>query len=222
MRMQFGVLTILLAVLAVSVLLGLTHNQIREYFYPKSALMSEREFWKVIDDARKHGTSDDKLRKGLVTELGKLSNDDVRRFAKRFNERMAHAYDMKLWSAVYSLNQGCGDDSFMDFRDYLIMMGEKDYTQIVNDPDSLVDCKLTPEGIHYSEMAFSQTIFELGRPEIDKMQYDIPAIREFYKHNLGAPLKNKGFNGDDEKVLQKELPRIWKYTQSRKAAVGDN
>ena len=67
MRMQFGVLTILLAVLAVSVLLGLTHNQIREYFYPKSALMSEREFWKVIDDARKHGTSDDKLRKGLVT-----------------------------------------------------------------------------------------------------------------------------------------------------------
>ena len=52
MRMQFGVLTILLAVLAVSVLLGLTHNQIREYFYPKSALMSEREFWKVIDDAK--------------------------------------------------------------------------------------------------------------------------------------------------------------------------
>ena len=87
MRMQFGVLTILLAVLAVSVLLGLTHNQIREYFYPKSALMSEREFWKVIDDARKHGTSDDKLRKGLVTELGKLSDDDVRRFAKRFGKR---------------------------------------------------------------------------------------------------------------------------------------
>lgn len=222
MRMQYGVLTTLLAVLAVSVLLGLTHNQIRECFFPKPAVMSEREFWTVIEAARKHSTSDDKLYKGLVAELATLSDDDIRRFAKRFNERMSHAYDMKLWSAVYALNQGCGDDSFMDFRDYLIMMGEKDYTQVVNDPDSLVDFELTPRGIHFAEMSFSQAIFELGRPAIDKLQHDTAALREFYKHDLAASLKNKDFNGDDEKVLQKELPRIWKYLQSRKAADGDN
>ena len=51
-RMRFRILTMLLAVLAVGVLLGLTHNQIREYFFPKPAVMSEREFWKVVEDAR--------------------------------------------------------------------------------------------------------------------------------------------------------------------------
>lgn len=217
--MRFRILTMLLAVLAVGVLLGLTHNQIREYFFPKPAVMSEREFWKVVEDARKHGTSDDKLYKGLIAELGKLSDVDIQRFAKRFSERKSHAYDMKLWSAVYLLNGGCGDDSFLDFRDYLVMMGEKDYARIVTDPDSLVECELTPQGIHFAEMGFSQTMFQLGRPQIDQLQNNIPELMKFYKHDLGNPgLKNKDFNQDDDEVLKKELPRIWNYLQSRKTA----
>lgn len=43
------------------------------------------------------------------------------------------------------------------------------------------------------------------------------APREFYKHDLGqVGMKNDDFDWDDDEVLERGLPRVWKFQKDRK------
>jgi predicted DNA-binding WGR domain protein len=95
-------------------------------------------FWRLIELSRKGTAGDvyiqlDNLRQRLM----RLPEEGLRRFDRIFWELMDQSYHADLWGAAYLIKGGCSDDSFDYFRAWLIMQGERTFTEALRDPDSL-------------------------------------------------------------------------------------
>lgn len=116
--------------------------------------MTQAEFWNII--AKADGLTDpEAVNETIKTALEALEPEEIVSYQTHFDALHDKAYTWKLWGAIYLLNGGCGDDAFIDFRSFLISMGEAMYTRTVNDPDSLADLDHDPEDC-YSETLFNE------------------------------------------------------------------
>ena len=139
--MKFNLRTLLVAFVVFATVIALNADRLSEFFEPKESgiMMSQRNFWRIIDQSWQGATDNQQFRDNLTQQLNQLSEDNLQRFNSRYSERYWRAYDHRLWCAIYLINGGCGDDSFMDFRDYLISRGSKVYNRTINDPETLLD-----------------------------------------------------------------------------------
>ncbi len=65
-------------------------------------------------------------------------------FAGLFSAAYHRAYRWDLWGAAYIIGGGCSDDSFMDFREWLISMGQRVYDAALSRPDALAEVVRAP------------------------------------------------------------------------------
>lgn len=108
-----------------------------------AANMDIAAFWKVIDQARgatpgdaapdKPSANPDSLR----AVLEKLSTDEVKEFAKHFNDQLIRLNRWSVWGAGYVIAGGMSDDSFHYFRSWLIGKGQAAAELALSDPDAL-------------------------------------------------------------------------------------
>jgi predicted DNA-binding WGR domain protein len=96
------------------------------------------KFWRLIELSRKGSGGDvyaqlDNLRE----RLRKLPEAELRSFDQVLWGLMDDSYRADLWGAAYIINGGCSDDGFDYFRGWLILQGEKTFTEALKDPDSL-------------------------------------------------------------------------------------
>ena len=75
-----------------------------------------------------------------------------------------------LWSAASVVAGECSDDGFMDFRSWLIARGEKNYYDVLKDPDQLSHIKM-------DEYCFFERMYSVGYRAYEqatkKKPYDI-------------------------------------------------
>lgn len=95
--------------------------------------MEEQRFWELVEKTSGGGTS------SLSGELGQLDDADLRGFADTLQAVQQRAYRWDLWAAGYLALGGLGDDSFQDFRTWLIRQGRSVFERVLADPDSLVE-----------------------------------------------------------------------------------
>ena len=50
---------------------------------------------------------------------------------------MSLSYNEELWGAAVLINAGCSEDSFIDFRGWLMLQGKEVFYRALEDPDSL-------------------------------------------------------------------------------------
>ncbi|MBZ0280607.1 MAG: DUF4240 domain-containing protein [Anaerolineae bacterium] len=119
--------------------------------------MDEASFWQLIDWTRA-ASGDDSYQhiELLVEELAKLSESDILDFDTIFDRHKDRAYNRNLWAACQVIGDG-GDDSFSDFRGWLIAQGKDVYERALADPDSLADAvdpdtDTQPESFTYVSM----------------------------------------------------------------------
>ncbi len=67
----------------------------------------------------------------------KLSQADLVAFYNFFEENKQLSYKWDLWAAAYTIQGGCSDDGFIDFRAWLIMRGKTVFENAIADSDSL-------------------------------------------------------------------------------------
>lgn len=107
--------------------------------------MEEDEFWSIIAKARiavgeradNRDPPDDPLPNALSDALVPLGHSRIVAFMVESCRLSDLAYTNSLWGAAYLIEGGCSDDSFMDFRDGLILQGRKTFERTLADPDSL-------------------------------------------------------------------------------------
>jgi Protein of unknown function (DUF4240) len=133
-------------------------------FTSSDRLMEEDHFWKIIRITKDNSNGDfEEQQVALANELRKLTPDDIILFGNRFRYFRGQANTWELWGAIYIINGGCGDDSFNDFREWVIGQGEDFYYKTIKDPESLVEFerdimeKIEWEGLGY----VPSTIFHL-------------------------------------------------------------
>ncbi|HVU11617.1 MAG TPA: DUF4240 domain-containing protein [Phototrophicaceae bacterium] len=97
------------------------------------------EFWELIEQT--HRESDGvspRQSELLIAALVQMDEAEIVRFDYIFMTLMNRAYTTDVWNAAYIMTS-CGDDSFSDFRGWLIAQGKAIYENVLHDPDSLAD-----------------------------------------------------------------------------------
>ncbi len=112
--------------------------------------MTEEDFWQLIDESRRDfdpGLRDGNMQRqmaNLRSCLEELPSEAVRDFDQVFESVLRRANTWSLWAAAYVIGQGCSDDWFDDFRNWLVSMGRDVFEDALRDPESLVDASQRP------------------------------------------------------------------------------
>src|SRR6185436_1189218 len=101
--------------------------------------MTLGEFWQLIDRARNASAQLDEVPKRLTDLLCTLEESEIVAFWSHHIDCLDRAYDARLWLAAVVTMHGCGDDTFHDFRDWLIALGQSRFEAALDQPDSLAD-----------------------------------------------------------------------------------
>ena len=119
-------------------------------------LMDEDQFWKIIQTSKDNSRGNfEEQKEELAKELRKLAPDDIILFGNSFRYFRGQANTWELWGAIYIIHGGCGEDSFNDFREWVLGQGKDFYYKTVKDSESLVGLdtdtmdKIEWEGLGY-------------------------------------------------------------------------
>ena len=99
--------------------------------------INKNTFWALINQAKEHtgGPSE-----WLMEHLVDLGPEQAKKFDTIARVYMDAAYQYGLWTAASVMEKhSCSDDSFIDFRAWLVSQGRDVYMAALKDPDSLAD-----------------------------------------------------------------------------------
>ena len=100
--------------------------------------MQEEQFWSIIESARRQaGAVLEERVDALQDLLSGLDLEAIVAFQRHYERMIARAHRWDLWGAAYLINEGCSDDGFRHFCDWLISEGHATFEQALDDPDSL-------------------------------------------------------------------------------------
>jgi Protein of unknown function (DUF4240) len=106
---------------------------------PDPRPMTESLFWELIDEAKSKSKFAAERPSTLGAILECFSAKAIKEWALLFRQKMNQAYRWDIWGVAYIIGGGCSDDGFEYFRALLISEGERIYTAIVNNPDSITE-----------------------------------------------------------------------------------
>ena len=104
---------------------------------PQITEINKNTFWVLIDQAKEHtgGPSE-----WLMEQLVDMGPEQAKKFDTIARVYMDAAYQYGLWTAASVMEKhSCSDDSFIDFRAWLVGQGRDVYMAALKDPDSLAD-----------------------------------------------------------------------------------
>ena len=112
----------------------------------KRSGMNKDQFWSLIEKAKEVcGTDLEASAVWIKQQLFYMTPEDVLQFHNLVYSYRDAAYKYGLWTAAgVMMETGCSDDSFSDFRMWLIAQGKEVYLNALKDPDSLSG--VTPYG----------------------------------------------------------------------------
>lgn len=103
-------------------------------------LMEEDLFWEIIQKTKNSSNGNfEQQQEELLNELRNLTPEQLILFDNSFRNFRGKANTWELWGAIYLIHGGCSDDSFTDFREWIIAQGKNFYYKVVIDPDSLAE-----------------------------------------------------------------------------------
>lgn len=101
--------------------------------------MNAQEFWHLIDAVKNEAGADLQARPAVLQRhLAALKPEQIQKFQQQYEAQLLEADSWALWGACSIMNDGCSDDGFKYFRDWLISEGETVFTKAMSNPDSLV------------------------------------------------------------------------------------
>jgi len=167
--------------------------------------MTRDTFWSIIKKSEAI-TNADKINEINKEELDKLTPQELLSYYTHFDTLVDEAYRWDLWGAIYIIQGGCGDDSFIDFRYSLISLGETIYTNAVQNPDSLADLDFDMDDDEVYERLgnelFGYIAVELYEEKTGENLFDqLPDSTT--EENMGEE-----FDFDDRDACMERLPRV--------------
>ncbi|WP_433183325.1 DUF4240 domain-containing protein [Actinoallomurus sp. CA-150999] len=143
--------------------------------------MTEDDFWEIIDDCRAACGGDFVEHVRLQGErLSEMSVDELLSFAGHWDAADDIAFAWEIWDAAALLLGGCGDDTFGDFRAWLIAQGRAALEQVAAEPDSLADLtKSWTEATYRAAEVMGYQVFSVyeektGSCDMPLTEWDLP------------------------------------------------
>jgi hypothetical protein len=169
--------------------------------------MDDAEFWEIIAMTRTAaGTVAIQGQPAVLRErLERLPVEDVLAFDAALRRVSARARTNDMGHAAGLLLGGVGDDSFEDFRTWLICHGREPFERALADPDTLVGLTFDDEhsdfaaAEHFAFVAHEVYEERTGAELPDDLDWPDPGDRDMY----------------DRATLQARFPRLWAWAERR-------
>lgn len=161
-------------------------------------IMTTTEFWKIIEESKSGSESSDEQAKKLEELLLKLPLEEIISFDNIFAGFRYAAYRWNLWGVAYILCGGCGDDSFGDFRAWLIGRGQIYYEDVMKNPESF------SQNVREGDSLEGELLIYAAR-----RAYEAKAGRGLPARSLKHPKEPQGESWAEED-LPKLFPEAWK------------
>jgi len=177
--------------------------------------MDEARFWSVIEPLKSLAV--DEREPSLAAVLVELPPEDVQMFAAEYQKVMNRAYTWDLWGAGYVVMQGCSDDGFKEFRNWLISEGRDVYEAVLREPDRLAELARIPVSPE-PELGDWPMLGQLDLIALDLLggfdspnPVDTTRLHEITDGFEASPHEPSGepFE-EDPAVLSARYPRLWK------------
>lgn len=143
--------------------------------------MNRNEFWNLIAESRAHAGQDVDVQYDYLAEkLTAMGSEEALRFHGICYAYTDAAMKYGLWDAASCMLGGCSDDSFMDFRGWLVAQGKEVYLQALANPDFLASVELYGQGNFESLAYLGSTVYEklTGKNAYDDFHwYEEDALR---------------------------------------------
>lgn len=102
--------------------------------------ISRVRFWEIIDASRQPKPTDLSAHcDALKQQLTNLSREELIAFDETYGIVREELNDFHLWAAAKILNDGCSEDGFDYFKDWIITQGRAVYEAALENPESLAD-----------------------------------------------------------------------------------
>jgi hypothetical protein len=104
---------------------------------PIHRAMDEDCFWELIENAKRGSESTDEQMDHLTTALEAFKAAEIKKFALILEAQMATLAHWDVWALGYVAMDGCSDDAFDYFRQWLILQGRDLVDGVLRDVDNL-------------------------------------------------------------------------------------
>jgi len=172
--------------------------------------MDMRQFWKLIEDARRQipdPADGEEVAARAAAVLSAYPREEIVAAGQVLRELMAGSYRTPLWAAAYVINGGCSNDGFDYFRGWLILQGREVFEHVVADPDALADLpviRAQAPGAAYLEC--EDTLYIASRAHRAATGEDLPPHPFPIRHPELDPAWD--FDFDDRIEMKQRLPRL--------------
>jgi hypothetical protein len=176
-----------------------------------SEMLDETIFWNIVNLSVKNTNNQDSQERFLVKEIEKLTPKEMIGFRLRTDKFLYDTYNSEMWCAGYIMNDGCSDDGFEYFRNWIISRGKETYYKAKENPDSLISEFIEGEE-YYDFESFWYVALTAFENKTGKELYDY--ISDDFKTNEGN-YPNFEFTWSDEKpetmkvICPKLFEKMW-------------
>jgi len=166
--------------------------------------MNESKFWQLLEYAKAKSNGDIKEQRQLIANcLADLDLEEIMEFYAISLEKRAQIYTREIWMAAALLMDGCGNDSFDDFREWLVSQSQTVFYNVLENPDNLANLFTNQIEFDYEELVLFTCI---------GMAYEMKTSQQELPPPL-RPLKVSEWElrGDwceDDKLIEK-YPRLF-------------
>ncbi|MDW7692812.1 DUF4240 domain-containing protein [Flammeovirgaceae bacterium SG7u.111] len=177
---------------------------------------NESKFWEIIDYSKQKFPDNKDLQVDLLIDIiADREDEEIFRFNLYKDWVYYQAYTSDLWAIAYTATCGCSDDSFSDYRSWLITEGKDKYYKILKaSPDDLVDSFETTKDINgrcEKFHSFSYYVYEKKYPESIDPGWDFDdKYSKFDKSELNFDFPKLEFNWEGIEDIKKLFPRFYK------------
>jgi hypothetical protein len=164
-------------------------------------------FWALVARTREEATaaaSDSVVGRHVATltaALQELPDDQLRDFAREFRTARARANRWDLWAAASLALGGAGEDTFLDFRNWLVSHGRETFERVLADPDAVADLEWDDDENDFGAAEhWAYVVTEV----LEKRGLDLEDDDEEWGEPAGQP-----FPEDDDEWFAARFPRLW-------------
>lgn len=177
--------------------------------------MSEKEFWRIIDYAKSKSNSNDLMAIDLIPNVLKdYEVGEIVEFEIIFETLIAKADDYKIMAAEKIMTGSVTDDSYIYYRCWLIMQGQKIFEAALINPESLADLYSTddPSGFDCESLMYVADKAYTAKTGKDAYNDDNGPRNVAYSKGLSYDMPATPTKGTDWKAedLPNMYPKLWR------------
>jgi hypothetical protein len=174
-----------------------------------SEMLDEDLYWSIIENSISETDNQEDQELFLITEIAKLSPQEMIGFRLRTDKLLYDSYNPELWCVAYIANDGCSDGGFEYFRCWLISRGKEAFYAVKTEPYSFI--KQVVEGKEsYEFEGFWYVAINAFKNKTGEELFSFIDYEQFVTNDENYPLLKFNWNVDEPQTMAIICPVLYK------------